>query len=303
MPSTMRAPEISDFLKRRRDEPPLHTVQQDGEFGERCDVVYAIFLEPRPTPDPRWTTAERLIDKAVRSFQPFPVLAHCELVVPPVPSSEGNRTQFATYFGAKSAWQTDKASGVDFYLVENANRWRAVPIFSANAAANVRAECDCELGVDYSLSKYLTSTPPLNLLANWMPDNRRSPAHCATISARVLRNACSPVDGAPSRPSSYYGPSSLFNELTQSAGWRGAAIGACKYDGIDSETAGHVEQLLRGVMSQETVAAVGDHNCMEAVRALTMRACKAISQGDLISQRLTQQQLANALLRWVVLRQ
>ena len=68
-------------------------------------------------------------------------------------------------------------------------------------------------------------------------------------------------------------------------------MGAAAYTGMPAETADHVEQLLRGVMSPETVAGVGDSGCMEAVRALTMRVCNTLGQGDAMSQRLTQQQI------------
>jgi len=267
-----------------------------------CDVVYVLFLEPRPEPDARWTTAEYVIDQAVRLFQPSPALAHCELIMPPIPSDEGMRTQFATYFGRRSAWQTDKEDGFNFYLVENANRWRAVPIFSVNAAANVRSECDMELGVEYSLARYLSATPPLRYLAKWVPDQRRSPGHCATLTARVLKNSLRSTDAAPMHPSAWYGPTTLYHEVCATANWRGARMGAATYTGMPAETANHVEQLLRGVMSPETVNEVGDVGCMEAVRGLTMRVCNTLGQGDPMSQRLTQQQLATALLRWVILR-
>lgn len=266
-----------------------------------CDVVFALFLEPRPEPDPRWTTAEYAIDAAVRLFQPSPALAHCELLVPPVPFDEGLRTQFATYFGRQSGWQTDKSDGFDYYLVQNANRWRAVPIFSMNAAANVRSECDMELGVHYSLAKYLSATPPFRYFAGILSDKRRTPAHCATLTARVLKNALV-ADASPTRPSAWYGPTTLYHELCGTANWRGARMGASDYTGMPAETASHVEQLLRGVMSSETIYEVGDEGCMEAVRALTMRVCNTLGQGDSMSQRLTQQQLATALLRWVILR-
>lgn len=300
MTSSLRATQISDLLKSR---PTGASVEEQASLGPpTCDVVYGLFLEPRPEADPRWTGVEYMIDQAVRMFQPTPALAHCELLVPPIPSDEGLRTQFATYFGQQSAWQTDKEDGFHFYLVENANRWRAVPIFSANAAAHVRSECDMELGVQYSLARYLTATPPLRYLAKWVPDNRRSPGHCATLTARVLKNALRETEAAPMKPSASYGPSTLYHEVCATANWKGERMGASEYTGMSIETSGHVEKLLRGVMSSETVNEVGDVGCMEAVRALTMRVCNTLSQGDSMSQRLTQQQLATALLRWVILR-
>jgi hypothetical protein len=38
------------------------------------------------------------------------------------------------------------------------------------------------------------------------------------------------------------------------------------------------------------------------VRALTMKACSALAKSDAVAQRISQQQLATALLRWVILR-
>ena len=136
-----------------------------------CDVVYALFLEPAGEADPRLSTIECVIDKAVRNFQPSPAMAHCELLIPPIPVDEGLRTQFATYFGRKSAWQTDKIDGYRYYLVDNAGRWRAVPIFQQNAGALLRNEADMELGVDYSLGRYLSAVPPGRWLANLVSDS------------------------------------------------------------------------------------------------------------------------------------
>lgn len=296
--TTMKTVEISKMLKARANLSPSQT----DEMGPpSCDVVYAMFLEPSPEPDPRWTTAECVIDKAVRLFQPTPALAHCELLVPPIPLDEGMRTQFGTYFGRQSGWQTDKADNTAYYLIDCANRWRAVPVFGANAASLIRRECDAELGVPYSLARYVSATPPFRYFANWLPDQRRSPAHCATLTARVLKNALS--DSAPARASAWYGPTTLFHELSGTATWRGERMGASSYTGMPVETATAVEQLLRGVMSPETVSEVGDVKCLEAVRALTMRAVSALTSGDDVAQQLTQKQLATALLRWTILRE
>tara|TARA_S200000501_G_scaffold284816_1_gene269105 strand:- start:399 stop:1343 length:945 start_codon:yes stop_codon:yes gene_type:complete len=289
-----RADEIHNLLKAHAGKDP-----EVDDGPPTCDVVYALFLEPAADTDPRLSTLECVIDKAVRFFQPHPAMAHCELLVPPVPVDEGLRTQFATYLGRKSAWQTDKADGYNYYLVENAGRWRAVPIFQANAGAKLRNEADMELGVDYSLSRYLSAVPPGRWVANWLPDKRRTPAHCATLTARVLHNA----DVYKMRhKSSWYGPSTLYHELSHVATWKAERIGAASWEGMPWQTAQHVESLLRGVMSPETVHSVGDTGCLEAVRALTMRTCNALVQSDSVTQRLTQQQLATALLRWVVLR-
>ena len=264
-----------------------------------CDVVYALFLEPTARPDARWSTFECAIDKAVRVFQPSPALAHCELLIPPVPTEEGLRTNFATYFGRQSGWQTDKADSFNYYLVENAGRWRAVPIFQANAGAAMRNECDMELGVHYSLARYLTAVAPLRWTAKLVPDKRRSPAHCATLTARVLKNSGVYM---PLHTSAWYGPSTLYHELCHQAAWKAERMGADAVQAMPLQTAQNIEQLVRGVMDPQTVADVGDVGCLDAVRALTLKTCAAFAQSDEVAQRITQQQLASALLRWVILR-
>lgn len=272
---------------------------QDAGVAGGSDVVYAMFLEPGAGDSAQWSTLECAIDKAVRIFQPSPALAHCELLLPPAPVEEGLRTQFATYLGRSSGWQTDRADGYNYYLLQNSGRWRAVPVFQLNASEKLRRECDMEIGVGYSLARYLSAVPPGRWVANWMPDQRRSPAHCATLTARVLRNA---QIYAPKHTSAWYGPSTLYHELTHQAAWQGERMGAGQWAGMPAHTAEHAEQMLRGVMDAATVQSVGDARCTDAVHALTMRACNALLRSDAVAQRTTQVQLATALLRWVLLR-
>lgn len=292
----MKAVEIQTLLKNRGAEAPL---EESSSRGPQCDVVYALFLEPRAERDPRLSSFEKLIDTAVRTCQPSPTLMHCELLVPPVPAEEGLRTQFATYIGRQSAWQTDKMDALSYYLHENAGRWRAVPIFSENAACRIREECDSEIGVQYSLLRYVTAVPPMRWLSKLVGDKRRSPAHCATLSSRVLRNSEVYV---PRHPSAWYGPVTLFHELQHQAAWQSERIGAATWEGVDAETSSAMESLTRGVMEPATVHDLGDPKCLKAVQALTMKACNALLKGDAAAQRTTQQQLASALLRWSILR-
>ena len=280
----------------------LQTHQSEPEPGvgpPSCDVVYAMFLEPNPDPDARMSTFECAIDKAVRLFQPAPILVHCELLIPPVPAEEGLRTQFATYLGRQSGWQIDKDDGHNYYLMENAGRWRAVPIFSVDAGAAMRRECDMELGVPYSLARYLTAFAPLRWTASMVTDRRRSPAHCATLTSRVLKNA---GVYAPKHASAWYGPTTLYQELCAHAAEKAGRMNADAFSGMSVDVAHNVELLLRGVMAPETISGVGDAGCLEAVRALTLKSCAALTQSDAAAARVTQQQLASALLRWVILR-
>ena len=156
---------------------------------EGADVVYALFSSRTTRRRRGGRSGERCIDWAVRTFQPTPAMTHVELLMPPVPRDEADRTQFATYAGRTAAWQSDRVDGFAFYLHHNANLWRAVPVFAPNAATAVRAECDLEQGVGYSLATYLTGVAPLRWVARFLTDARRTPAHCATLTARVLKNA------------------------------------------------------------------------------------------------------------------
>jgi hypothetical protein len=290
-----KAEELREALAKSADACP----PQDVDSPPPCDVVFLLFLEPPVASDARLSTFECLLDKAIRVFQPHPPLAHCELLIPPVPFHEGLRTNFATYLGRQSAWQIDREDGLCYYLEENSGRWRAVPVFRPNAGEKVRTEADGELGVDYSLSRYLSAVPPGRWFSGFVPDRRRSPAHCATLAARVLRNS-----GVyePLHAPAFYGPSTLHNEITAATRYTSEKMGAAKWDGMPLDVAQDVDVLLRGVMSAETVRRVGDTGCVRVVEALTRKACNALVGGDSTSQRLSQQQLATALLRWVTLR-
>ena len=162
-------------------------------------MVYVLFLEPREGDDPSWSTFEKMVNSAVKLCQPSPALAHCELLVPPVPSDETLRAQFATYLGRSSGWQTDRADGCNYYLAENAGRWRALPVFCENAAELVRNEADAELGVAYSLGRYLTAVPPGRCLAKLVPGRR----HTRTATRHAAATySCVRVRFSPPAPSS-----------------------------------------------------------------------------------------------------
>lgn len=269
--------------------------------GATCDVSYVLFLEPPSTPDPDMTLPESCIDTAIRVFQPVPAMAHCELLIPPLPEHEAVRSQFATYIGKTSAWQTDKVDGYNYYLLSNMGRWRAVPVFGKDIAQRLRRECDQEIGVAYSLARYVTSARPMRFFASMLPDKRRSPAHCATLAARVLRKA---LPGSLEHSAAWYGPSSLYLETCEKTREKAAQLGVG--GGIAAamapQTGSAIDSLLRGQMSHEAVSSLGDKSCMDATRALTLRVCNDLVEGDSMAQRISQKQLASALLRWVLLR-
>ena len=110
-------------------------------------------------------------------------MIHCELLIPPVPHDEGDRTQFATYYGHHSAWQSDHIDGLGYYLIEHGHNWRALPVFAENAAERLRDEASKEIGVPYSLARYATSAFPLRAFCNLVPVGRA----CRPLAAAVAR--------------------------------------------------------------------------------------------------------------------
>ena len=106
---------------------------------------------------------------------------------------------------------------------------------------------------------------------------------------------------APERASPSYGPATLYHELCAHAAHHTQATGMV-FRGMSEATAAHVETLLRAPMTAKTVQELGEEGCLDAVRALTVRACADLTEGDATSQRLSQKQLATALLRWTLLR-
>lgn len=263
------------------------------------DAAFLLFLEPASEEvEAKQSVPLRLLDCAIRTFQGHPKLMHVEILLPPS-KSEQHLLHFATYLGSKSGWQLGHDDNVDYYLRgENAGRWRAVPVFGVDAVARIRRECELERGVPYSLARYATSVYPFRALSGLLPAERQTPAHCATLTARILKHALG--DGAPTpEASNFYGPSSLY---VATAAHAAAVSASWPVDAADPATATSVEQLLRSKETAETVAAVGDAGCAASVRALTLRVCSELQGGDTVSIALAQRQLATALLRWTILR-
>lgn len=259
------------------------------------DVVYVVFLEPHSPPSgaPPPSLREELITCAVRNLQQRPVMVHAELVVPCAPNA-AQPIHFATYIGERSGWQHDRRKNTDYYLIDNANLWRAVPVFGKQAARLVRQTCSESIGVPYSMMRYVTATWPFRKLSGLVPDRPQSPAHCATLTARILRRS---VGACAKHSSAWYGPSSLYAELQQDLVDQGISPQTTL---MDTETADSVERILRS--DDHDTRALGDERSLNAIRALTLKAAAAAAHGDATSQMLTQKQLAVALFRWGVLR-
>lgn len=302
----LRTDEITQLL---RQNPALGLEQEERlqATPSNCDVTFALFLEPHTEDGPAQSRVEALTEKLIRTFSTEPTLVHVELLVPPIPCSGGGKVHFGTYMSPpfKAEWQgqkdEQKDESIEYYLVTNGSRWRAVPIFVPHAVEAVRTAADANVDAPYSVPRYAMSAKPLRRLAWLLPDADGAPGHCATLTARVLRRAGA-TDAVP-RAAAWYSPSSLYSTLFGHAGTR--------LTGRDREQMGTVAPaectetvgtLLRGPLSYETVRSIGDARAIDAVRALTLRVCNAASAEDAVASRNAQKDLAQVLLRWVLLR-
>jgi hypothetical protein len=300
-----RNDEITALLRTQEVQNGGEDVTQgSAALPKSCDVSYVLFLEPREEPDPQWTTLEWLADAVIKQFSPAPTISHCELVVPPIPNSVGGRVHFATYLGHAGAdWQNqeNKEEGVGFYLIENGSRWRALPVFGPNAAEELRRAANANLQAPYSISMYLTSARGMRTFARFIGDQPKHMGHCATITARVLKQAN--LGAGLRHHSAWYCPSSLYSALSSLVGKPLSENDRANMKSVTPETCEHtIDALLRGPMSYDTVRELGDSACIDALRALTVRVCATSADGDATTARIAQKQLASALLRWVLLR-
>jgi len=272
-----------------------------GSASGTTDVVYLLAVEG-DAPAKNWSWAERMLDQLVQFMQPTPVMTHVELMIPP--THDDAHVNFASYLGQTAGWQSvASAAGERFYMVDNADSWRAVPVFAVDAARRVVHEAAAHVGTPYSLPRYAFAVPPLRNLACALPDAAQAPGHCATVAARVLRNAVPEV--RLRRASGYYGPSTLFIELNDRARMDDFARRLDEHAAQQTSERAEASKRALDVLlrhSDDAVRALSDEECAAGVELLTARACRTSASGDVIVARIAQKQLARGLLRWAVLR-
>lgn len=269
---------------------------------DEIETFFLIGLEG-DDPDPSFSFGQRVIDKLVKSFQPSPVLTHVELLLPP--SSSRDESHFSTYLGRNAAFGSKFANSKTFYLGGgNVNSWRAIPVQGARALKNARDVCSREVDTPYSLSRYVFSVPPGRALAGILPDHTGSPAHCAALSARIIRDAVQEYGLAHHAP--WYAPSTLFLECSKPSRMelyndyltetRPTILSLSE----EEEAIGTIEVLLRG--SDEAVTSLKHSGCQAAINRLSSQVIEQRAAGnDPIRERILEKQLARALLRWVEL--
>jgi len=265
-------------------------------------VVYVLSLEG-DEPSSKWAWWETALDAVVQSAQPAPAMTHTELLLPP--DTETDEMHFALYLGKQAHWGSTFGGGKKFYLDPrgNAKSWRAIPVVGQDAVRRLRVECEKHTGTPYGpihrLFNYPFSVPPGRSLAWMLDDTPGSPAHCASLTARCLRRAM-PELGL-SRASAWYGPSTLYLELARES--RMASYKQYLADAetvkatVEMETAvKSADALVRG--SDDNVVALSHYECQCGIDLLTAKTVDAAVDGDVTAERLTQKNLARALLRW-----
>lgn len=273
---------------------------RDGYTRKKCDFAFLLFLEG-DEPHQDWSFWEKAIDIAVQSMQPPPAFTHVELFVPP--DKKMDEVHFATYLGKEANWGSSFSQSLDFYLGANRNNWRAVPVMALDASHRVRKELPKHVKTPYGdvkrLFNYPFSVPPLRFFSKWIDDAVQAPAHCASLTARCLSRALPELSLPHSSP--WFGPSTLFLELTKRSRMESYSQTIEEMDHVRSlpeneEIGSAMGVLLRG--NDDAVSTLDTEQCFRAIERLSSRVVDAIVNDDLVMQRMSQHQLAIALLRW-----
>lgn len=266
--------------------------------GQCDDLIFVLFLTP-VDPAPSWTLGQRLIDFAIRVFQPAPIMAHVEIFIPPSKDSVHSKCHFATYIGRTANWCDDDDSKSDFYFREKTNKWRAVPIARAAAGRLVREEASLHCQTSYSILKYPFSAAPLRAFAGIFSDDYLASGHCATITARVLKRALRVLV----HPSGWYSPSTLLIET--SSGAIAKNTHSFLVDRLHAKSIIENENILSAIDtltrgSDDAVRSLSHSQCSSAVRQLATGVASRFDTDDEVGACIAQTQLATALLRWSI---
>jgi len=264
--------------------------------------VAMLFLKADKTrDDASW--GEAIVDRTVQFGQPYPAVTHCEMWVGERANKPSDDNHFSTYLGATTAdgkvlgatWTSGLANSCGFYacgdsVTEEITRrmarssWSAVPIFAPNAAEKLRRECNLHQGTPYPpgflLWQYPMSTWPLRAFAGLADDRVKAPAHCAALSARILRTAL-PQTVAFAHPSHWYGPSSLYLELTTPTRMEQtlAAVQPTVRAKVEEEALDRLADTLTQ-HSDDDVAAMRRKDAHKALEQLAIHVLRAGSRSD-----------------------
>lgn len=267
----------------------------DGQV--ETDLVYVVALDDSVQPDPLWSTLHVGIDAIVKKLQPSPVKVHCELWIPP--TTKTDCCHYSTYLGSSGAnytntWRDDENYA---YYIDGpqCGHWHAIPVYGGRGfSKTVRAMADTAVHTPYSLARYACSGPPLRALSFVLPNRVSSPAHCATLCARLVDRSLPQHLGLNHWPA-YYGPSTLYSELADQSRARRTISAWPKDRGrLRPAHANTLAVLLRGRVAD--VVGLTDAQCSAATAALAERVTRGRAVGnDTLDM---ERELAVALFRW-----
>ena len=226
------------------------------------------------------TFAEALVDRTVQFGQPYPAITHVELWIGDQPGDKHEDNHFSTYLGAKrgALWTSGLTDSKKFY---SSAAWSAVPLVATDVERRVRAECNLHCGTPYPpaavLWQYPMSIWPLRAFSGLLDDRINAPAHCAALSARILRNAVPEIQ-LP-HPSHWYGPSSLYLELSKPERMERAL--ATQRPVVRSQVEDERDEKLADTLtlhSDDDVVAMSAADARQAIQALAVDVLRAGSR-------------------------
>jgi hypothetical protein len=227
------------------------------------------------------------VDISVQTLgQPSPALTHCELWIGEEKAEDDNH--FGQYLGqmgtngklSGSLWTSQLDSSKQWYANES---WVAVPVFAVDAETRVRSECEANLGTPYpskwTLFDYPWSVWPLRSFSGWfLSDEINAPAHCAALTARILRRALQEL--CLRHGSHWYGPSSLYLELSTPYQMR-RALELQRPPGVQRSTAAdEADDALLATLIGENDETVAGMSATDSRRAVYVAAIKVLQAGS-----------------------
>jgi hypothetical protein len=293
---------LKDYMEKGTLPQAPSPVPQAAPYHE-C-VALMVMKADATSKDATWS--EALVDYTVQFGQPYPAVTHVELWIGDRPTEPAEDNHFSTYLGAKrgALWTSGLTDSKKFY---SSTAWSAIPIFASDVERRMRSECNLHCGTPYppvaTLWQYPMSIWPLRGLSGFLDDRINAPAHCAALSARILRSALPEI--ALLQPSHWYGPSSLYLEL--SAPERMEQALAVQRPVVRSLAEEREEDRLADMLTMHSDDEVIEMHASEARQALHALSIKVLAagsrQGDQGQQdqdkfRVAQERLARGLTRY-----
>jgi len=292
---------VGDALEGEAAPAWLKSVPRAAPYHD-C-VALMVMKADATSKDATW--GEAMIDYTVQFGQPYPAVTHVELWMGDQPGDKLEDNHFSTYLGAKKGalWTSGLTDSKKFY---SSTAWSAIPIFASDAERRTRSECNLHCGTPYppaaTLWQYPMSIWPLRGFSGFLDDRINAPAHCAALSARILRSALPEI--ALPQPSHWYGPSSLYLELSTPERMERAL--AAQRPVVRSQAEEEEDDRLADILtlhSDDEVVEMSTSDARQALHALSIKVLAAGSREGEHGQdqdkfRAAQERFARGLTRY-----